>query len=105
MAVTPCSRLDVGNMGAVLRLKLERHPGLKERLLATGREELIEDCTGRPHGNALFWGAARRQGTWVGENRLGRLWMQLRDELAAVGPAAAEPVRLSWAGLQVVRPA
>jgi hypothetical protein len=81
-AVTPCSQQDIENMERVLRLKLEQHSGLREQLLATGDEEIVEDCTSRPHGNALFWGAALRDGAWTGENRLGRLWMKLREELA-----------------------
>jgi ribA/ribD-fused uncharacterized protein len=88
MAVQPCSQQDLDNMETVLRLKLEQHPELKARLLATGQEENIEDCTSRPRGNALFWGAALRDGAWVGANRLGRLWMKLREELGRQGPAA-----------------
>jgi ribA/ribD-fused uncharacterized protein len=88
MAVTPCSQRDVDNMEAVLRLKLEQHPRLQERLVQTGDEDIVEDCTSRRHGNALFWGAALRDGAWTGENRLGRLWMRLREELAREGRAA-----------------
>jgi predicted NAD-dependent protein-ADP-ribosyltransferase YbiA (DUF1768 family) len=75
-------------MEAVLRLKLGQHPDLKGQLLATRDEEIIEDCTSRPRGNALLWGAALRDGAWVGENRLGRLWMKLREELARDRKAA-----------------
>lgn len=88
MAVTPCSQRDVENMERVLRLKLEQHPEVAERLLATGDEEIVEDCTSRPRGNALFWGAALREGAWVGENRLGQLWMKLRQGLARESKAA-----------------
>jgi ribA/ribD-fused uncharacterized protein len=88
MTITPCSPQDVANMRQVLRLKLKQHPDLRELLLATGDEEIVEDCTRRPHGNALFWGAALRDGAWVGENRLGRLWMRLREELAQEGLVA-----------------
>jgi ribA/ribD-fused uncharacterized protein len=87
MAVSPCSENDVSNMQLVLRLKMEQHPELQERLLQTGHEEIIEDCTGRVRGNALFWGAARKDGSWAGENRLGRLWMKLREELVAASRA------------------
>lgn len=94
MAVTPCSQRDVDNMEVVLRLKLEQHPELAERLLATGDEGIVEDCTSRSRGNALFWGAALRDGSWVGENRLGKLWMKLREELAGADGAVttARPV-------------
>lgn len=83
MAVQPCSQRDVENMEMVLRLKLEQYPELRERLLGTGDEEIVEDCTSRSRGNALFWGAALREGSWIGDNRLGRLWMKLRQELAS----------------------
>ncbi len=76
-------------METVLRLKLDQHPRLKELLLATGQEEIVEDCSNRQRGNALFWGAALQGGTWVGENRLGRLWMRLREESAGAGTATA----------------
>ncbi len=89
MTVTPCSPQDVDNMETVLRLKLDQHPRLKELLLATGQEEIVEDCSNRQRGNALFWGAALQGGTWVGENRLGRLWMRLREESAGAGTATA----------------
>lgn len=82
MAVVPCSDADVENMLVVLRLKLQQHPDLRAELRATGRATLVEDCTARPNGgSALFWGAAQQYGVWVGENRLGKLWMRLRDEL------------------------
>ena len=71
------------NLERVLRLKLKQHPDLAEELRLTGDEEIIEDVTRRQHGNALFWGAARRGDRWVGENALGRMWMKLRDELAS----------------------
>ncbi len=88
MVVTPLSTADLDNMRLVLRLKLEQHPRLRTALLATGTEEIVEDCTKRPRGSGLFWGAALRDGAWVGENWLGRLWMELRDELKDDFPAS-----------------
>jgi len=80
MVVVPLSEADLENMRLVLRLKLLQHPKLRTLLLATGDQEIIEDCTKRPRGSGLFWGAANRDGQWVGENWLGRLWMELRAE-------------------------
>jgi len=80
MVVEPMSDADLDNMRLVLRLKLLQHPKLRTLLLATGDQEIIEDCTKRPRGSGLFWGAANRDGQWVGENWLGRLWMELRAE-------------------------
>jgi ribA/ribD-fused uncharacterized protein len=88
MTVVPQSDRDLDQIEHVLWLKLEQHPELKERLLETGDRPIIEDCTRRQHGSGLFWGAAWKDGRWVGENRLGKLWMKLRAELRA-GRAAA----------------
>ena len=79
--VVPQSAQDLAHMEVVLRLKLEQHPELRWKLLATGNRALIEDCSRRPSGSGMFWGAARRDGKWRGANTLGRLWMKLREEL------------------------
>ena len=79
MTVTPCSEQDVRNMDTVLRLKLEQHPDLLARLQATGNDLIVEDVTKRAHGRNLFWGAALKDGVWVGDNVLGKLWMKLRQ--------------------------
>ena len=81
MVVVPLSGEDLDNMRLVLRLKLLQHPILRDDLLASADEEIVDDCTKRPNGSGLFWGAANRDGEWVGENWLGRLWMELRSEL------------------------
>lgn len=78
--IVPLSNEDVALMEDVLRLKLEQHPKLKEELSATENAIIIEDCTSRPQGTGLFWGAAKQaDGGWKGENVLGKLWMKLRD--------------------------
>ncbi len=82
MVVKPMSDDDLDNMKMVLRLKIEQHPKLKADLTGTGNEEIVEDCTKRPRGSGLFWGAALKEDKWVGENWLGWLWMELRDSLA-----------------------
>lgn len=82
MIVVPQSEADLALMTDVLRRKLFEHPQLIAQLLSTGEEDIVEDCTVRPHGSGLFWGAARQaDGTWLGENWLGRKWMQLRKEI------------------------
>lgn len=49
------------------------HSYLKEKLLATGDEELVEGNT----WNDTFWGVCRG----VGENNLGKILMEVRKEL------------------------
>lgn len=70
---------DIARMRLCLELKLAQHPALVDQLLATGEALIIEDCTARPRGSALFWGAVRRNGQWEGRNVLGTLWMELRS--------------------------
>jgi N-glycosidase YbiA len=81
MVVIPQSEQDLANMEMVLRLKLEQHQELKQQLLDTGNETIIEDCSNRAGGSGKFWGAVLKDGQWIGENMLGRMWMKLRDEL------------------------
>lgn len=81
MVVERLSEQDKANMEMVLRLKLEQHPELKQELLDTGDDTIIEDCSKRAGGSGTFWGAALKDGQWVGENMLGKLWMKLRKEL------------------------
>lgn len=81
MVVAPMSEEDLQNMRQVLRLKVGQHPQLGDWLLKTGDVEIVEDCSKRPRGSGLFWGAALKDGRWQGENWLGRLWMELREDL------------------------
>jgi ribA/ribD-fused uncharacterized protein len=62
-------------MYRAVRRKLELHAELRELLLATGDEEIVEDV---PHD--YYWGIGR-EGT--GQNRLGRIMMRIRAELRA----------------------
>jgi len=79
--IEACGAEDLANMKCVLSLKLAQHPQVLTDLRATGDAVIIEDCTNRPGGTGLFWGAARHEdGTWHGENMLGVLWMELREE-------------------------
>ncbi len=88
MIVTPRSSTDLDHMRIVLRLKIDQNEAvLRDRLTAlanSGQNPIIEDCTSRPNESGLFWGAAMMDadaGSWTGYNWLGRLWMEIRDEL------------------------
>ncbi|MCX6170131.1 MAG: NADAR family protein [Ignavibacteriales bacterium] len=74
---------DIPRMKECLILKLEQHPDLKQRLIETGDAIIIEDCTTHDRESARFWGSVKVDGTWVGENKLGKLWMEIRDEIVA----------------------
>lgn len=66
-------KIDV--MREIVRIKFRTHPKLAEKLLATGDEELVE---GNTWGDR-FWG----QVDGVGENWLGKILMEVREELNA----------------------
>lgn len=81
MVVTPRSPEDLRNMRTVLRIKIDTHPEIRNGLLELGDDEIIEDCTKRPFGSGPFWGAFRQDEDWIGENILGKLWMEERARL------------------------
>ena len=72
---------DLDLMRMVLRLKVAAHTELKQKLLATGTTQIIENCTARPGGSGRFWGAVLNGEVWEGHNWLGKLWMELRENL------------------------
>jgi len=73
---------DLDRMRLVLRVKLACHPALGTELLATGNATLVEDVSSRATSSGLFWGMAQKtDGSWYGQNWLGRLWAEARAEL------------------------
>ncbi len=64
-------KLDV--MLSLLRKKFTRDPDMREKLLATGDAEIVEDNDWED----TFWGVCRGKGS----NHLGKLIMQVRREL------------------------
>ena len=65
-------------MRRAVRAKFEQHVDLRELLLATGEARIVE-CT----ENDSYWGDG---GDGSGKNMLGRILMQVRDELRATPP-------------------
>lgn len=64
-------RVDI--MRDILRAKAKQHEYVRRKLLATGIRELVEDSW-----RCSFWGwGPDRQGL----NMLGKLWMEIREEL------------------------
>jgi ribA/ribD-fused uncharacterized protein len=64
-------------MREILRAKAEQHEYVRRKLLTTGNRELIEDSW-----RDDFWGWGPNRD---GHNMLGKLWMEIRDELRATG--------------------
>lgn len=84
LSVEKHSEKDVRNMKMCLVFKLLQHPDLIEELINTGDAIIVEDVTARgDKGGNLFWGAMRVENEdgfhWIGENTLGKLWMELRE--------------------------
>lgn len=67
--------VKVGIMRAILWKKVEQHGYVRRKLLATGDRELIEDSW-----RDDFWGWGPNRD---GQNMLGKLWMDVRDEWRA----------------------
>ncbi|MEM9973595.1 MAG: NADAR family protein [Pseudomonadota bacterium] len=67
-------------MQAAVRQQFATHPALRALLLNTGAEEIVENA---PHD--YFWGGGQ-DGT--GRNTLGKILMEVRDSLRAVGAPA-----------------
>jgi ribA/ribD-fused uncharacterized protein len=86
-------------MRRAVRAKFEQNRRLRERLLATGGEELVHKS-----GTDLFWG---RNQHGVGDNRLGLVLMEIREAIGGLGDttAAAGPCRVrgSWSELLALR--
>lgn len=69
--------VKVGIMREVLRAKFAV-PDMRDRLLATGSARLVEGNT----WNDRIWGMVQgRDGSWQGQNLLGKLLMEIRTEL------------------------
>ncbi len=60
-------------MKEILLAKVEQQPYVKHKLLETGDYEIVEDS---PKDDFWGWGADRK-----GRNQLGKIWMEIRDEL------------------------
>lgn len=69
--------VKVDIMRRALRAKAEQHPSIKELLLGTDEHKIIEDS---PYD--FYWGCGD---DGKGKNMLGRLWMELREELRGEG--------------------
>lgn len=60
-------------MRAILWCKLQQHEYVRRKLLQTGERVLVEDSW-----RDAYWGAGA---DWDGLNMLGKLWMEIRQEL------------------------
>jgi len=73
-------QIKVDVMRHILWSKVEQHEYVRRKLLATGDRQLIEDSW-----RDDFWGWGQNRD---GQNMLGKLWMEIREELRGNGAAA-----------------
>ena len=67
------NEVKVEIMRGILKAKVDQHEYVKRKLLETGTRELVEDSW-----RDDFWGWGPNKD---GRNMLGRIWMEIRDEL------------------------
>lgn len=67
-------QIKIGIMKQILRAKADQHEYVTRKLLATGNRQLIEDSW-----RDDFWGWGPHKN---GHNMMGRLWMEIRDEIS-----------------------
>jgi len=65
-------------MYLICKMKLDQHPYVAKKLLETVGFTLVEDS---PKDSYWGWGPDKK-----GENKLGKIWMRLRDELLRRAP-------------------
>lgn len=80
MVIHPMSEKDVENMKMVVRLKFDQHPVLKSKLMVSGDHILVENIGNRNGERHLFWGMKKVNSEWVGNNMMGKILMELREE-------------------------
>jgi predicted NAD-dependent protein-ADP-ribosyltransferase YbiA (DUF1768 family) len=85
MIIERCSESDVANMRLCVDLKFKQNADVRKQIQETSDALIVEDVTARgAKGTNLFWGAMKtdndQDGTmgWVGENKLGVIWMDIR---------------------------
>jgi hypothetical protein len=67
------NEIKLGVMKEILRAKVEQHPYVKKKLIESADKELIENSW-----RDSYWGWGPDKD---GENHLGKLWMEVRDEV------------------------
>jgi len=64
-------------MKDLARIKIEQHEDVRQALLDSGDDEIIKNIVTGPPGDGVWDGGL--DGT--GENKMGKMWMELRGEL------------------------
>ncbi len=78
MIILPMSKEDCANMRFVIQLKIKQHAEIQRMLVNTSNKIIIENIGSRSGERHFFWGAKWIDTQWVGNNQLGKIWMELR---------------------------
>jgi ribA/ribD-fused uncharacterized protein len=81
MRVVPMGEEDVDNMKKVVRMKFKQYTILKSKLIITGEHILVENIGNRNGERHLFWGMKKVNGEWIGNNMMGKILMEIREEM------------------------
>lgn len=81
MRLVPMREEDVENMKKVVRMKFKQHAILKSKLKITGEHILVENIGNRNGERHLFWGMKKVNGEWIGNNMMGKILMEIREEM------------------------
>lgn len=75
------NKVQIEKVTAIQRLKFNQHPKLREALVATGNVKLIEATVGNYWGiNGSIHSKQALEETGQGQNRFGKILMQVRNE-------------------------
>ena len=80
MVVERCSDEDVENMRKVVKLKYDNNEFMRKGLGNLNEMYdlfIYENVSNRKRGNNLFWGGYFEEDKFIGENKLGKIWMDL----------------------------
>lgn len=80
MIIVPRSEEDVELMRKVVKMKFDQNPVLKSKLKELEGRVIVENIGNRKGDRHLFWGAKLVNEEWIGENWMGTILMDLRDE-------------------------
>jgi len=78
--IQPMSEQDLLNMRMVLKLKFDTHLDIRKKLIQSAPHTLVEDIGERNGARHLFWGMRRVGQNWEGNNMMGKLLIELRDQ-------------------------
>jgi ribA/ribD-fused uncharacterized protein len=78
--VEPLSAMDIENLRTAMFLKFDQHIVLRTKLLATADAQLIQESSCFERDNDLYWSMINVEGQWVGDNKMGKILMEIRQK-------------------------